>query len=107
MSRGKKVIKKKVIGTKKESTNPASFKSSRRSKKDADSFPLLFTRDNYMFMLIGVGLIGLGLILMMGGSMPTPDQWDENVIYSFRRTVLAPFVILVGLGIEIYAIFKS
>ncbi|MFK7931942.1 MAG: DUF3098 domain-containing protein [Saprospiraceae bacterium] len=29
------------------------------------------------------------------------------MIYSFRRTVLAPFVILAGLVVEIYAIFKK
>ncbi len=57
-------------------------------------------------MLLGVGLIGLGMILMAGGHMPSPDVWDDSIIYSWRRTVLAPFVILAGLVVEIYAIFK-
>ena len=54
----------------------------------------------------GVLLIALGLILMSGGAMPSPDVWDESIIYSTRRTILAPIVMLAGLGLEIYAIFK-
>lgn len=67
---------------------------------------LLFGRENYILMLSGLGLIILGFILMSGGAMPDPDTWDDNIIYSFRRTVLAPFVVLAGLAVEIYAIFK-
>ena len=67
---------------------------------------MMFNRENYIYMLAGVGLILVGLALMSGGKMPSPDVWDENLIYGFRRTVLAPFVILAGLGLEVYAIFK-
>jgi hypothetical protein len=28
-------------------------------------------------------------------------------VYSFRRITLAPIIILIGLGIEVYAIFKK
>jgi hypothetical protein len=38
--------------------------------------------------------------------MPSPDVWDASHIYSFRRTVLAPVVMLAGIAIEIVAIFK-
>ena len=67
---------------------------------------MLFERENFKWMLIGIGLIALGMILMIGGSMPSPDVWDESLIYSHRRITLAPLVILTGLAIEIYAIFK-
>lgn len=67
---------------------------------------LIFTKTNFMWMGIGVALIILGLALMSGGKMPNAETWDPNLIYSFRRTVLAPFVILAGLGVEVYAIFK-
>ncbi len=66
---------------------------------------LIFGRQNYFWGLIGVGLIALGLILMMGGGMPNPDMWDDNIIYSFRIVTLAPFLIVAGLVVEIYAIF--
>lgn len=58
-------------------------------------------------MAIGVGLIALGMILMLGGSMKDPNQWDESMIYSARRITLAPIIILAGLATEIYAIFKK
>jgi hypothetical protein len=59
-----------------------------------------------MLMLAGIGLIALGLLLMSGGAMPSPDVWDESIIYSTRRTLIAPIVIVLGLVVEIVAIFK-
>ncbi len=67
----------------------------------------LFGRKNFTIMLIGLALIGLGMLLMSGGSMPSPDVWDEDLIYSTRRTLIAPIVILIGLGLQIYAIFAK
>lgn len=67
---------------------------------------LIFGKENYKWMGIGAGLIALGLALMIGGDMPSPDIWDPNIIYSFRITVLGPFVILAGLVTTIFAIFK-
>ena len=69
--------------------------------------PLIFGKQNYILMGIGFGLIALGMLLMSGGSMPSPDVWDESIIYGFRRTVLAPFLMLAGLVVEVYAIFKK
>lgn len=66
---------------------------------------LIFGKQNYLLMLAGIGLIALGLMLMSGGAMPDPTQWDESIIYSKRRTLLAPIVILLGLVVEIVAIF--
>ena len=47
------------------------------------------------------------MLLMSGGSMPSPDVWDEDIIYSTRRTLIAPIVILIGLGLQVYAIFAK
>ena len=55
-------------------------------------------------MLIGLAVIILGLILMMGGHQE-PNSWNENEIYSPVRITLAPLLMLIGFGIEIYAIF--
>jgi len=67
---------------------------------------MLFNRENFKWIFIGIGFIVLGMFLMMGGSMPSPDVWDESLIYSHRRITLAPIMILIGLGIQVYAIFK-
>lgn len=65
-----------------------------------------FNPDNIKWLLISVGLVILGYVLMSGGKMPSKDVWDEKIIYSFRRTVLAPVVILGGLILAIYSIFR-
>jgi len=85
-------------------------KSRRKTGASSVKLPkeeLIFGKQNYIWMGIGFGLIALGMILMSGGSMPSPDVWDESIIYSYRRTVLAPFLMLVGLAVEVYAIFKK
>jgi len=67
---------------------------------------LPFGRENFKWVAIGVALIALGMLLMMGGYNDNPEVWDESKIYSMRRILLAPIVILVGLGVQVYAIFK-
>lgn len=67
---------------------------------------MTYGKQQYKWMFIGIGFIALGLILMSGGWMPSPDVWDESIIYSPRRLVLAPLSIIIGLGLQIYAIFK-
>ena len=103
MSKDPKAVQKKKV-TNRPVTTPAQRRTNVRL---APAFPLLFNKENYKFMAIGFGLITLGLILMLGGGMKDPNVWDESVIYSARRTVLAPIVILAGLAMEVYAIFKK
>ena len=105
MSKDPKPLKKKVVAPVRTTTTTTST-SRRQAYKVQPAFPLLFTRENYMYIGIGCGLIALGLILMLGGKMQDPNVWDESVIYSTRRLVFAPIVILAGLGMQIYAIFK-
>ncbi len=97
--------KKKVVVTGKKST-PATATRVRRSDSAGTDEPLLYGRTHYMIMGAGILLIALGFVLMAGGSMPDPETWDESIIYSGRRTILAPIAILAGLALEIYAIFK-
>jgi hypothetical protein len=66
---------------------------------------LIFGRKNFMLISIGVALIFIGFGLMSGGHMPSPDVWDESLIYSHRRITIAPMFILAGLIVNIYAIF--
>ena len=68
---------------------------------------LLFGKKNYILILIGLGLMFLGLALMSGGHQPDPNEWDESLIYSPRRITLAPLVIILGLLVNVYAIFAK
>lgn len=64
----------------------------------------LFDNKNYLWMGIGIACIILGFFLLSGGKSPDPHQFLYKEIYSFRRITLAPIVILIGFGIEAYAI---
>ena len=68
----------------------------------------LFGKENYMWMLIGVVVIAIGMFLMSGGrSNVDPNVFDSGSVYSARRITIAPILILAGLVIEMYAIFKK
>lgn len=97
---------KKVVDTStlKAKAEPPSVRKSSGSFSSKDS--LIFTKENFKWTGIALVLIFVGLWLMVGGSMPNPETWDPNIIYSARRTVLAPIFILSGLGVQVYAIFK-
>lgn len=98
--------KEKEKGTAKAKPRPRAKVSSKTSKEPTTSGELIFSRQNYILMGIGVVVIIFGLMLMTGGAMDSPDEWDADRIYSFRRTVLGPFFILAGLIVEIVAIFR-
>lgn len=67
---------------------------------------ILFGKENFFWVLIGLAAMLLGFILMMGGNSD-PTTFDEEAIYSFRRITLAPILILIGLGLQIFAIFRK
>ncbi len=66
----------------------------------------LFGKNNYAFMLIGLAFIALGFILMAGGGSNNPEIFNPE-IYNFQRIRLAPTLIIIGLGIQIYAIMAK
>lgn len=67
---------------------------------------ILFTKENYKWMIIGAAITALGFILMSGGKNENPNTFDYNVVYSTTRITIAPILIVLGLIVEIYAIFK-
>ncbi len=69
--------------------------------------PLTFSSQTILWIAGGFALMLVGMLLMTGGQMPSPEVWDEDIIYSFRRLTLSPIVILTGIGVVIYAIFKK
>jgi hypothetical protein len=62
-----------------------------------------FTKKNYMLLITGLVMIGLGYLLMIGGGSEDPNVFNEE-IFSFRRITLAPMVCLVGFIVIIAAI---
>jgi hypothetical protein len=74
-----------------------------QKRKEASKSEFIFGKKNYKFMLIGLGVILLGFILMAGGGSDDPNVWNPDV-FSWRRIRLAPTLVLIGFGIQVYAI---
>lgn len=68
--------------------------------------PSIFSKDNFIWMLAGVVLIALGMFLMSGGKS-APGEFNAKEVYSSTRITVAPILILLGLVVEIFAIFKK
>ncbi len=78
------------------------------SKHQVEANEMLFKRRNFYYVFAGLIVMALGFVLMAGGDAnPSPDIFDADSLYSFRRVFLAPLVILFGLGLNVYAIFKK
>ena len=67
----------------------------------------LFDKQNMLLMLLGVGIIAIGMLLMVGGRSKDPNTFNYDEVYNTLRISVAPVLIIIGLGIEIYAIFKK
>lgn len=67
----------------------------------------LFGKENYVWIIAGLVVIGLGLILMAGGRSSDPNVFNTREVYSTTRITVAPILILIGLAIEIFAIFRK
>jgi len=78
----------------------------RKQEAKSNQQTFIFGKKNYQWMLIGIGVIALGFILMSGGGSDDPNVFNPE-IYSWRRIRLAPALILIGFGIEVYAILLN
>jgi hypothetical protein len=76
----------------------------KRKENTKDTF--IFGKKNYKWMFIGLGFIALGFILMSGGGSDDSNVFNPE-IFSWRRIRLAPTLVLIGFGIQIYAILLN
>lgn len=67
----------------------------------------LFGKTNYLLMGLGAVIIAVGMLLMAGGKSTDASQFNYHEIYSTTRVTVAPILILLGLGLEVFAIFKK
>ena len=75
-------------------------------KNNKPSKDFIFKKKNYIVMLVGIFFIVIGFILMSGGGSDDPNVFNEE-IYNFRRIRLAPILVLIGFGIQVYAILLN
>ncbi len=62
-----------------------------------------FSKQNYIILLAGLGLIALGYVLMIGGGSKDPEVFNPE-IFDFQRISLAPMVCLAGFVTILFAI---
>ena len=96
-------IKKQIPGK----SQPVAEKQAIAAKKIVEPAPALFSKENFKWMIIGGIIIIIGMILMSGGKNQDTNTFDYKVVYSTTRVTIAPFLIIIGLLVEIFAIFRK
>ncbi|MCD2257915.1 DUF3098 domain-containing protein [Psychroserpens luteolus] len=77
-----------------------------QKRKETSKGDFIFGKKNYKFMIIGLACIALGFILMSGGGSDDPNVFNPE-IFNWRRIRLAPTLVLIGFGIQVYAILLN
>ncbi|MCW3074211.1 MAG: hypothetical protein JWP69_1280 [Flaviaesturariibacter sp.] len=67
----------------------------------------LFGKENITWMIAGLVVMIIGYLLMSGGRSEDPNVFNKDEVYSTVRITIAPIVIIIGLIIEIFAIFRQ
>jgi hypothetical protein len=78
-------------------------KNNAKQPEKVDDGRMPLSRKNYILMLIGLGIIIIGFVLMAGGGSDDPALFNYDM-FSWRRTTLAPIVVVAGFAFEVYAI---
>ena len=74
-----------------------------KKSQETEKKPFAIPARNILYIIVGFGVMLLGYILMIGGGPQSPELFNPEM-FSFRRIVLAPVVILIGITIVIVAI---
>lgn len=77
-----------------------------QKRKQTAKSNFIFGKKNYKWLFIGLAFITVGFILMAGGGSDDPNVFDES-IFHWRRIRLAPTLVLIGFGIQVYAILLN
>ncbi len=73
---------------------------------DEQNGKLAITRKGIILMIIGVIVMALGFVLLSGGGLKDPQVFNWSM-FSFRRLVLAPIVIVAGLVVIVIGIMRK
>ena len=77
-----------------------------QKRKENAKKNFIFGKKNYRWMFVGLLLIAIGFILMSGGGSDDPNVFNPE-IFNAQRIRVAPTLILIGFGIQVYAILKN
>lgn len=77
-----------------------------KKRKEVTKQNFVFEKRNYTWMFIGLAFIAIGFVLMAGGGSDDPNVFN-NAIFNIQRIRIAPMLILIGFGIQVYAILQK
>ena len=72
-------------------------------KEKSEGTGFAMPKKNILYIIAGFVVMLLGYALMAGGGSDDPNVFEEGM-FSFRRIVVAPVVIIAGIVVEIWAI---
>lgn len=72
-------------------------------KENVEGAGFAMPKRNVLYIIAGFVVMLAGYALMAGGGSDDPNVFNE-AMFSFRRIVIAPVVILAGMVVEIWAI---
>jgi Protein of unknown function (DUF3098) len=81
--------------------------TTKNTAQNSSAGNVLFTKENYKWMLIGLVIMALGFFLMAGGKSSNLNVFSDKDVYSPMRITVAPILIVAGLLVEIFAIMKK
>jgi hypothetical protein len=81
-----------------------------QKRKETSQSDFIFGNKNYKWLFIGLAFIIFGFIIMAGlfsgGNIDDPNVFNP-LIFHWTRIRLAPTLVLIGFGIQVYAILLN
>ncbi len=105
MSKAKK--KKVVVASNADNAEAKTKSRSTSSTVGSLDSGLVFGPTNYKIFGIASLMVLVGFVLMAGGGSDSYQEFHPEEIYAWRRITLAPIVVLSGLALAVYGIFKK
>lgn len=75
----------------------------KENKKNEGNY---FDKLNYLFLTLGIVLIGAGYLMMTGGESKDPNMFNPE-IFNKQRITYAPVTCILGFAVLFYAIMRK
>lgn len=63
---------------------------------NSEKTAFLLGKKNVYTIIIGFAIVIVGFLLMSGGASTSPDEFENDVIFSTQRITIAPITVLLG-----------
>jgi hypothetical protein len=78
-------------------------KETNKPEEGKVQFSFVFTKVNYIIMIVGIVLLALGYLFLCGGGSDDPNVFNAEM-FNARRLFVSPILITLGFVTEIVAI---